>query len=94
MFLGDDRAAFTAAIYAARAGLDPVVFETMEGVEEAWDGEEAFVSSREKQKRVRDAMRAQATKSGAACHPRDDPVTRVDVSEGSPFTVYGLGFRV
>ena len=87
VFLGDDRAAFTAAIYAARAGLDPVVFETMEGVEEAWDGEEAFVSSLEKQKRVRDAMRAQATKSGAACHPRDDPVTRVDVSEGSPFTV-------
>ena len=82
VFLGDDRAAFTAAIYAARAGLDPVVFETMEGVEEAWDGEEAFVSSLEKQKRVRDAMRAQATKSGAACHPRDDPVTNVDVSEG------------
>ena len=70
-----------------RAGLDPVVFETMEGVEEAWDGEEAFVSSLEKQKRVRDAMRAQATKSGAACHPRDDPVTNVDVSEGS--TVHG-----
>lgn len=87
VFLGDDRAAFTAAIYAARAGLDPVVFETMEGVEEAWDGEEAFVSSLEKQKRVRDAMRAQATKSGAACHPRDDPVTNVDVSEGPPFTV-------
>jgi thiol-disulfide isomerase/thioredoxin len=87
VFLGDDRAALTAAIYAARAGLDPVVFETMEGVEEAWDGEEAFVSSLEKQKRVRDAMRTQATKSGAACHPRDDPVTRVDVSEGSPFTV-------
>ena len=87
VFLGDDRAAFTAAIYAARAGLDPVVFETMEGVEEAWDGEEAFVSSLEKQKRVRDAMRAQATKSGAACHPRDDPVARVDVCEGPPFTV-------
>ena len=87
MFLGDDRAAFTAAIYAARAGLDPVVFETMEAVEEAWDGEEAFVSSLEKQKRVRDAMRAQATKSGAACHPRDDPVARVDVCEGPPFTV-------
>ena len=87
VFLGDDRAAFTAAIYAARAGLDPVVFETMEGVEEAWDGEEAFVSSLEKQTRVRDAMRAQATKSGAACHPRDDPVTNVDVSEGPPFTV-------
>ena len=87
VFLGDDRAAFTAAIYAARAGLDPVVFETMEAVEEAWDGEEAFVSSLEKQKRVRDAMRAQATKSGAACHPRDDPVARVDVCEGPPFTV-------
>lgn len=87
MFLGDDRAAFTAAIYAARAGLDPVVFETMEAVEEAGDGGEAFVSSLEKQKRVRDAMRAQATKSGAACHPRDDPVARVDVCEGPPFTV-------
>ena len=87
VFLGDDRAAFTAAIYAARAGLDPVVFETMEAVEEAGDGEEAFVSSLEKQKRVRDAMRAQATKSGAACHPRDDPVARVDVCEGPPFTV-------
>jgi len=87
VFLGDDRAAFTAAIYAARAGLDPVVFETMEAVEEAGDGGEAFVSSLEKQKRVRDAMRAQATKSGAACHPRDDPVARVDVCEGPPFTV-------
>ena len=76
VFLGDDRAAFTAAIYAARAGLDPVVFETMEAVDEADDGEAD----------VRDAMRAQATRSGATCFPREDPAVRVDVSK-HPFTV-------
>ena len=80
VFLGDDRAAFTAAIYAARAGLEPVVFETMEAVEDGnRDGEDDSV-------RVRDAMRAQARKSGAACFPPEDPVVRVDLSL-HPFTV-------
>ena len=52
------------------------------------DGEEA--SSDDDQNRrgggVRDAMRAQATKSGAAFHPRDDPVTHVDLSK-HPFAI-------
>ena len=80
VFLGDDRAALTAAIYAARAGLDPLVFETMEGGgDETWDGEEASSDATGR-------MRAQATKSGAAFHPRDDPVTNVDLSK-HPFAI-------
>jgi thiol-disulfide isomerase/thioredoxin len=80
VFLGDDRAALTAAIYAARAGLEPLVFETMEGGgDETWDGEEASSDATGR-------MRAQATKSGAAFHPRDDPVTNVDLSK-HPFAI-------
>ena len=80
VFLGDDRAALTAAIYAARAGLDPLVFETMEGGgDETWDGEEASSDATGR-------MRAQATKSGAAFHPRHDPVTNVDLSK-HPFAI-------
>lgn len=80
VFLGDDRAALTAAIYAARAGLEPLVFETMEGGgDETWDGEEASSDATGR-------MRAQATKSGAAFHPRDDPVTNVDLSK-NPFAI-------
>jgi thiol-disulfide isomerase/thioredoxin len=80
VFLGDDRAALTAAIYAARAGLEPLVFETMEGGgDETWVGEEASSDATGR-------MRAQATKSGAAFHPRDDPVTNVDLSK-NPFAI-------
>ena len=80
VFLGDDRAALTAAIYAARAGLEPLVFETMEGGgDETWDGEEASSDATGR-------MRAQATRSGAAFHPRDDPVTNVDLSK-NPFAI-------
>ena len=90
VFLGDDRAALTAAIYAARAGLEPLVFETMAlGGDEAWDGEQACSDDDDQNRRgggVRDAMRAQATKSGAAFHPRDDPVSNVDLSK-HPFAI-------